>query len=176
MDWPPDELTNVPSHDPAEAARAGEGAQESRSGPTFTGPRDFHRPQARPRWRVVAILILLVLVVVIIIGLLAAGGPSACSRDVRLTGKKASQKMYYRHSGYPGGLKARPYGELLEKNPVLLMRIAVKGMLPRTSLGRAMLRKLKVYAGPEHAHAAQRPRVIAAAAGGSAPAGEGGAS
>lgn len=94
---------------------------------------------------------------------------------VRLTGKKASQKMYYRHSGYPGGLKATPYGELLKKKPALLMRLAVKGMLPRTSLGRAMLRKLKVYAGPEHPHAAQRPRLVAAAARG-ASGGEGGES
>lgn len=95
---------------------------------------------------------------------------------VRLTGKKATQKMYYRHSGYPGGLKARPYGEIRDRNPVMLIRLAVKGMLPRTSLGRAMLRKLKVYAGSEHPHAAQQPRAVSTAARGNAAAGEGGAS
>jgi large subunit ribosomal protein L13 len=95
---------------------------------------------------------------------------------VLLTGNKASQKMHYRHSGYPGGLKARPYGEIRQKNPAALIRMAVKGMLPRTSLGAAMLRKLKVYAGPEHPHAAQQPRPVAPTARAGKAAGEGGKS
>jgi large subunit ribosomal protein L13 len=76
---------------------------------------------------------------------------------VALTGQKAEQKKAYRHSGYPGGLKAVTYSELLEKNPVRAVEKAVRGMLPKNSLGRAQLRKLKVYAGSEHPHAAQQP-------------------
>lgn len=76
---------------------------------------------------------------------------------VLLTGNKASQKFYYRHSGYPGGLKAISYGELLKKNPRKVMELAVKGMLPQTKLGRAMFKKLKVYQGSQHPHAAQMP-------------------
>lgn len=76
---------------------------------------------------------------------------------VALTGNKREQKMAYRHSGYPGGLKARPYGELLATRPERVVERAVKGMLPRGSLGRQQLRKLKVYGGPEHPHQAQRP-------------------
>ncbi|WP_314146789.1 50S ribosomal protein L13 [uncultured Leifsonia sp.] len=77
---------------------------------------------------------------------------------VALTGQKAAQKKAYRHSGYPGGLKATTYSELLEKNPVRAVEKAVRGMLPKNSIGRAQLRKLKVYAGSEHPHAAQQPK------------------
>ncbi|AZC14944.1 MULTISPECIES: 50S ribosomal protein L13 [unclassified Microbacterium] len=77
---------------------------------------------------------------------------------VALTGNKREQKMAYRHSGYPGGLKAVTYTELLEKNPVRAVEKAVRGMLPKNSLGRAQLSKLKVYTGAEHPHAAQQPK------------------
>ena len=77
---------------------------------------------------------------------------------VALTGQKALQKKAYRHSGYPGGLKAVSYSELLEKNPVRAVEKAVRGMLPKNSIGRAQLRKLKVYTGSEHPHAAQQPK------------------
>lgn len=77
---------------------------------------------------------------------------------VALTGQKAAQKMAYRHSGYPGGLTAVSYAELLEKNPVRAVEKAVRGMLPKNSLGRAQIKKLKVYAGPEHPHQAQQPK------------------
>ena len=76
---------------------------------------------------------------------------------VALTGNKRAQKLAYRHSGYPGGLRAVPYTELLEKNPARAVEKAVKGMLPHNTLGRQMLSKLKVYAGPEHPHQAQQP-------------------
>jgi large subunit ribosomal protein L13 len=76
---------------------------------------------------------------------------------VAVTGKKREEKLYYRHSGYPGGLRSRTLGEMLERRPEEVLRRAVKGMLPRTRLGRAQLRKLKVYAGPDHPHAAQKP-------------------
>jgi large subunit ribosomal protein L13 len=76
---------------------------------------------------------------------------------VALTGNKRDQKLAYRHSGYPGGLKSISYTELLEKNPQRAVEKAVRGMLPKNSLGRQMLSKLKVYAGPEHPHAAQQP-------------------
>jgi len=77
---------------------------------------------------------------------------------VALTGAKREQKKAYRHSGYPGGLRAVSYVELLERNPERAVEKAVRGMLPKNTLGRAQLRKLKVYAGPEHPHAAQRPK------------------
>jgi large subunit ribosomal protein L13 len=77
---------------------------------------------------------------------------------VAVTGKKREDKRYYRHSGYPGGLRSRTLGEMLERRPEEVVRRAVRGMLPRTRLGRAQLRKLKVYAGPDHPHAAQRPQ------------------
>lgn len=77
---------------------------------------------------------------------------------VALTGQKLNQKMAYRHSGHPGGLKAVAYSELLEKNPVRAVEKAVRGMLPKTTLGRQQLSKLKVYVGAEHPHAAQRPQ------------------
>ena len=76
---------------------------------------------------------------------------------VALTGAKAAQKKAYRHSGYPGGLSAVTYAELLEKNPIRAVEKAVRGMLPKNSIGRAQLRKLKVYTGSEHPHAAQQP-------------------
>ena len=76
---------------------------------------------------------------------------------ISVTGNKLQEKRYYRHSGYPGGLRSRSLGEMLDRRPEEVIRHAVKGMLPRTRLGRAQLRKLKVYAGPEHPHAAQQP-------------------
>lgn len=76
---------------------------------------------------------------------------------IALSGSKRTQKMAYRHSGYPGGLRATSYGELLETNPRRAVERAVKGMLPHNKLGRAQAGKLKVYAGPEHPHAAQQP-------------------
>jgi large subunit ribosomal protein L13 len=78
---------------------------------------------------------------------------------VVLTGNKAAQKKAYRHSGYPGGLRATTYTDLLEKNPERAVEKAIRGMLPKTSLGRDQFRKLKVYRGAEHPHAAQQPQV-----------------
>jgi large subunit ribosomal protein L13 len=80
------------------------------------------------------------------------------AEKVAVSGKKREQKLYRRHSGYPGGLRTRTLGELLERRPEEVIRLAVRGMLPRTRLGRAQLRKLKVYAGPDHPHAAQMPK------------------
>lgn len=74
---------------------------------------------------------------------------------VRVTGEKLGQKVYYRHSGYPGGLKSITLAQLLQKDPCRVIRHAVKGMLPKGPLGRAMLKKLKVYSGPNHPHQAQ---------------------
>ncbi len=79
------------------------------------------------------------------------------AEKVRVTGKKTTDKLYHRHSGYPGGLKTRTFNEMVEKAPEDIITLAVKGMMPRTPLGRAMLRKLKVYAGAEHPHGAQNP-------------------
>jgi large subunit ribosomal protein L13 len=76
---------------------------------------------------------------------------------VALTGNKREQKKAYRHSGYPGGLRSVSYTELLDKNPERAVEKAIRGMLPKNSLGREVLGKLKVYAGPEHPHAAQQP-------------------
>lgn len=76
---------------------------------------------------------------------------------VALTGQKLQKKMAYRHSGYPGGLKSVTYAELLEKNPVRAVEKAIRGMLPKNSIGRQQLSKLKVYVGAEHPHAAQQP-------------------
>jgi large subunit ribosomal protein L13 len=76
------------------------------------------------------------------------------------TGKKRDEKMYYRHSGYPGGLRSRTLNDMLERRPTEVIRLAVKGMLPRNRLSRAQLTKLKVYAGPEHPHAAQAPEPL----------------
>ena len=80
------------------------------------------------------------------------------AEKVALTGAKLNQKMDYRHSGYPGGLRATSYTQLLETNPRRAVEKAVKGMLPHNTLGRAQLSKLKVYAGSEHPHAAQQPQ------------------
>ncbi|MBI3978987.1 MAG: 50S ribosomal protein L13 [Chloroflexi bacterium] len=74
---------------------------------------------------------------------------------VALTGRKAEQKMYYRHSGYPGGLRRTTFEEMMAKRPERVVELAVKGMLPHRPLGRAMFRKLKVYAGPTHPHQSQ---------------------
>ncbi|GAA2912731.1 large subunit ribosomal protein L13 [Microbacterium keratanolyticum] len=82
------------------------------------------------------------------------------AEKVALTGQKLQKKMAYRHSGYPGGLKAVSYAELLEKNPVRAVEKAVRGMLPKNTLGREQLSKLKVYAGAEHPHAAQQPKTF----------------
>ncbi len=82
------------------------------------------------------------------------------AEKVRLTGNKLDQKMYWRHSGYPGGIKGRTARQMLERKPEDVLRLAVKGMLPKNILGRNMLRKLKIYAGPEHPHQAQQPRPL----------------
>jgi large subunit ribosomal protein L13 len=79
------------------------------------------------------------------------------ARKVTLTGKKMKDKIYYHHTGYPGGIKEMSAEKLLAKKPTEMIRMAVKGMLPKNSLGRQMLRKLKIYAGPEHPHEAQEP-------------------
>jgi len=79
--------------------------------------------------------------------------------EVELTGKKATKKIYYRHSGYPGGLKATTAGDMRNNRPERMIELAVKGMLPKNSLGRKQFKKLKVYAGPEHPHQAQNPEV-----------------
>lgn len=79
---------------------------------------------------------------------------------IRVTGAKATDKIYYHHSGFVGGLKAESFNEGMAKHPERLIEHAVKGMLPKNTLGRAMGKKLKVYAGPEHPHAAQQPREI----------------
>jgi large subunit ribosomal protein L13 len=81
------------------------------------------------------------------------------AEKVALTGAKLEKKLAYRHSGYPGGLTATSYVDLLEKHPTRAVEKAVRGMLPKNSLGAAQLKKLKVYAGPEHPHAAQQPTV-----------------
>lgn len=80
---------------------------------------------------------------------------------VRLTGRKLEQKLYVRHSGEPGGFRQEPYGKLLARKPELPITKAVKGMLPKNILGRELLTKLKVYAGPDHPHAAQKPQPLA---------------
>ena len=83
------------------------------------------------------------------------------AEKVRLTGNKLTDKVYRRHTGYPGGLRETPAGELLSKDPGKLVRAAVLGMLPKTKLGRAMRKKLKVYRGPKHPHEAQKPVSLA---------------
>jgi len=80
------------------------------------------------------------------------------AEKVRVTGKKLEQKKYYSHSGYPGGIREKTLKELLEKNPEDVLRKAVRGMLPKNKLGRAMYKKLKVYTGPDHPHEAQKPQ------------------
>jgi len=83
------------------------------------------------------------------------------AEKVRLTGKKLTDKFYRHHTGYPGGLREVSAGSLLAKSPEKLVREAVVGMLPKTKLGRAMAKKLKVYRGPQHPHAAQKPAALA---------------
>ena len=80
------------------------------------------------------------------------------AEKVVVTGKKAEQKVYRRHSGYPGGLKETSYERMMERRPTEILRRAVKGMMPKNRLARQQLRKLKIYAGPEHPHAAQNPQ------------------
>jgi large subunit ribosomal protein L13 len=80
------------------------------------------------------------------------------AEKIRVTGDKLESKLYWRHSGYPGGIRSRTLAEMLERTPEEVIRKAVKGMLPRNRLARQQLRKLKVYAGPEHPHAAQQPQ------------------
>ena len=80
------------------------------------------------------------------------------AEKIAVTGNKLEDKLYYRHSGYPGGLRQRPLREQLDRVPTEVLRKAVRGMLPRNRLGRQQLTKLKIYAGPEHPHAAQEPK------------------
>ena len=82
------------------------------------------------------------------------------AEKIQVTGNKLDQKMYHRHSGYPGGLRSRPLRQQLERRPTEVIRKAVKGMLPRTRLGRAQIGKLKIDAGPEHPHSAQSPEPL----------------
>ena len=79
---------------------------------------------------------------------------------IAVTGKKLQDKRYYRHSGYPGGLRSRTLAEQLQRRPEEVLRMAVRGMLPKNRLGRKQLTKLKAYAGPEHPHAAQAPQPL----------------
>src|SRR5699024_3772459 len=82
------------------------------------------------------------------------------AEKIKVTGKKLDQKVYYHHSGYVGGMKETTLKEMLAKKPEKVLELAVKGMLPKGPLGRSMLKKLFVYAGPEHKHEAQKPEVI----------------
>ena len=88
------------------------------------------------------------------------------AEKIEVTGKKETQKVYYRHSGYPGGLRGVPLREMRATFPDRILKEAVKGMLPRTQLGEEQIKKLKVYAGAEHPHAAQQPRQLVFASGG----------
>ena len=80
------------------------------------------------------------------------------AEKIRVTGNKREDKLYHRHSGYPGGLRTRTLNDMLERKPEEVIRLAVKGMLPRNRLARQQLRKLKIYAGPDHPHQAQQPK------------------
>jgi large subunit ribosomal protein L13 len=82
------------------------------------------------------------------------------AEKIAVTGNKRSDKLYYRHSGYPGGIRSRTLGEMLQRRPEEVIRLAVRGMLPRNRLARKQLTKLKVYAGPDHPHAAQTPKPL----------------
>jgi len=82
------------------------------------------------------------------------------AEKVQLTGRKAEQKNYYRHSGYPGGIKVTSFSDMIEKKPRMVITAAVKGMLPHNRLGRRILRNLKVYSGTEHPHAGQHPEKL----------------
>ncbi|NQT19228.1 MAG: 50S ribosomal protein L13 [Planctomycetes bacterium] len=79
---------------------------------------------------------------------------------VRVTGKKAENKMYYRYSGYPGGLRETPFSEKIKSKPTDIIRHAVRGMMPKNKLSRQMIKKLKLYAGPDHPHEAQQPDTL----------------
>ncbi len=82
------------------------------------------------------------------------------AEKVVLTGAKSEQKRYHHHSGYPGGLRGVPFATMLDRRPTQVVETAVNGMLPKNRLGRQMVKKLKVYAGPEHPHAAQQPKPL----------------
>ena len=82
------------------------------------------------------------------------------AKKIKLTGNKMNEKVYYTHSGYPGGFKEIPIKKWMEKHPDRIVNLAVKRMLPKTKLGSAMLKKLKVYAGPDHSHEAQQPKTL----------------
>jgi large subunit ribosomal protein L13 len=82
------------------------------------------------------------------------------AREIRLTGRKLEKKMYYRHTDYPGGIRERTAARMLDASPEDLIRLAVKGMLPKNRLSRRLVTKLKIYAGPEHPHSAQKPEPL----------------
>ena len=82
------------------------------------------------------------------------------AEKIKVTGKKEKQKLYYRHSEHPGGIKSESFEKLLARNPARVIELAVKGMLPKNPLGRDMFRKLKIYAGNEHPHSAQQPKEL----------------
>lgn len=82
------------------------------------------------------------------------------AKDVRVTGRKATDKVYYRHTNHPGGIKSTTFEKLLQKKPERIIELAVKGMLPKGPLGRQMFRKLRVYAGPDHRHISQQPQSL----------------
>ena len=82
------------------------------------------------------------------------------AEKIHVTGNKLDQKRYYRHSGYPGGLRSRTLREQLDRRPTEVLRVAVKGMLPKNRLARQQITKLKIYAGPEHPHEAQNPKPL----------------
>jgi large subunit ribosomal protein L13 len=82
------------------------------------------------------------------------------AKKIKLTGNKMNDKVYYTHSGYPGGFKEQPVKTLLEKHPDRVVKMAVKRMMPKTKLGSAMFKKLKVFSGPDHSHEAQQPKVL----------------
>lgn len=82
------------------------------------------------------------------------------AEQIQVTGRKSEQKVYYRHTGYPGGIRSTSYARMLERHPERILKKAVWGMLPHNVLGRQVFRKLRVYKGPEHRHAAQKPQVL----------------
>ena len=82
------------------------------------------------------------------------------AEKIRVTGNKAEQKVYHRHTGYPGGIRTTSFAQMMEKHPERILRKAVRGMLPHTPLGRRMFKKLRVYVGGEHGHGAQQPEVL----------------
>ncbi len=82
------------------------------------------------------------------------------AEKIQVTGRKLTDKLYYRHSGYPGGLKVTPFKDMLAKHPERVIEFAIRGMLPKNALGRKLFRKLRVYAGPDHPHAAQQPQPL----------------